>query len=33
MADRDVLAVLAEELGLAFGPLELALQSQDTSGT
>ena len=29
MADRDVLAVLAEELGLAFGPLELALQSQD----
>ncbi len=29
MADRDVLAALAEELGRAFGPLELALQSQD----
>jgi hypothetical protein len=29
MADRDVLALLTEELGLAFGPLELALQSQD----
>ena len=29
MADRDTLAVLAEELGAAFAPLELALQSQD----
>ena len=29
MADRDVLAALAEELGRPFGPLELALKSQD----
>ena len=29
MADRDILATMAEEFGRAFGPLEFALQSQD----